>query len=527
MTGYRSEYCYMPSGDAQLYTAVLLPGAGQYPTVIVRTPYVDVLENVDPADVAAQHMNDYRAYLRRGYAVVLQHCRGRGLSSGDCIPYINERQDGLALQAWIRLQPFYNGELYLRGNSYLCTVHFVTAPFADDIRGAVLSVQDQERYNVIYRNGFFKQGLHGDWYVKQYKYKTIRNKAYTVRAFDMLPLTDFPKTVFGEEPSDLVQCLRSPRRTDPFWQTHEGGTDARGAIDHASIPILMTTGFYDIYTGGIFDQWFGMDETARGMSALVVSPYDHGDRINAQEGIAFPNGQRAEQFGAEYEIDWFDAIRHPDRKMPFEQGKITYYRLFENSWAADAFDPGRRNVTLTLGDRDVSYVYNPYDPPFFKGGLSCNFGGSCYQDAPNSRHDIVSVYTEPFAEDAFVKGKMSAQLTVSSDCEDTCFYVRVSIAEERGDYGLRDDITSLCYQLGDYVPGTDVQLDFNFDEHAFLIRRGQRLRVDIASADNAHYVRHTNMKGLYCEQTTARVAHNTVRLAKSTLTLPVEDTSDE
>ena len=175
MTGYRSEYCYMPSGDAQLYTAVLLPGAGQYPTVIVRTPYVDVLENVDPADVAAQHMNDYRAYLRRGYAVVLQHCRGRGLSSGDCIPYINERQDGLALQAWIRLQPFYNGELYLRGNSYLCTVHFVTAPFADDIRGAVLSVQDQERYNVIYRNGFFKQGLHGDWYVKQYKYKTIRN----------------------------------------------------------------------------------------------------------------------------------------------------------------------------------------------------------------------------------------------------------------------------------------------------------------------------------------------------------------
>ena len=274
-------------------------------------------------------------------------------------------------------------------------------------------------------------------------------------------------------------------------------------------------------------QWFGMDETARSMSALVVSPYDHGDVPNTAEGIVFPSGQRMEQFGTEYEIDWFDAIRHPGRKPPFECGKVTYYRLFENEWATDAFEPGSRNMTLTLGDHDASYVYNPFDPPSFKGGLSCNFGGSCYQDAPDSRYDIISVYTEPFAEDTFVKGKMSARLTVSSDCEDTCFYVRVSIAEERGDYGLRDDITSLCYQLGDYTPGANVQLDFNFDEHAFLIRRGQRLRVDIASADNAHYVRHTNMKGLYCEQTTARVAHNTVCLAQSTLTLPVEETCDE
>ena len=111
MHAYKAEYAYMPSGDALLYTAILLPGEGQHPTVIIRTPYVDALENTDPADAAVQHMNDYRAWLRRGYAVVLQHCRGRGLSSGDCIPYVNERRDGLALQAWIRLQPFYNGEL--------------------------------------------------------------------------------------------------------------------------------------------------------------------------------------------------------------------------------------------------------------------------------------------------------------------------------------------------------------------------------------------------------------------------------
>ena len=118
---------------------------------------------------------------------------------------------------------------------------------------------------------------------------------------------------------------------------------------------------------------------------------------------------------------------------------------------------------------------------------------------------------------------MKAVLNVKSDCEDTCFYVRLSIEKERGDYGLRDDITSLCYQLGSYKPDSVVNLSFSFDEHAFLIRKGERLRIDIASADNDHYVRHTNQKGLYSEQTTAKIAHNTVYLKESYLVLPIEE----
>ena len=175
-----------------------------------------------------------------------------------------------------------------------------------------------------------------------------------------------------------------------------------------------------------------------------------------------------------------------------------------------------------MGEDTVSYTYNPYDPPRFLGGLSCNFGGSCFQAPPHTRHDVVSVYTKPFSADALVKGRMTATLCVASDCEDTCFYVRVSIETQQGDFGLRDDITTLCYQLGDYTPNTPVNLQFTFDEHAFLVRRGQRLRVDIASADAEHYVRHTNQKGLYCEQETAKIAHNTVFLGASRLMLPIE-----
>ena len=117
---------------------------------------------------------------------------------------------------------------------------------------------------------------------------------------------------------------------------------------------------------------------------------------------------------------------------------------------------------------------------------------------------------------------MKGILNVKSDCEDTCFYMRLSIEKEKGDYGLRDDITSLCYQLGDYMPNSYVNLDFSFDEHAFLVKKGERLRIDISSANNEHYVRHTNQKGLYSEMTTAKVARNTVNLEKSCIKLPVE-----
>lgn len=523
MLNYKADFTYVPSGNEKLFTVILLPDSmGKFPVVVIRSPYADKYENEDEENITVGYLNQHIDWLKSGYAVVIQHCRGRGKSSGECIPYINEREDGLALQTWIRKQDFYNGELFLKGGSYLTSVHYVTAPFADDIKGAVFGIQDSERYNACYRNGFFKKALHGSWYVGMYKAKSHMKKNYTIGSFDTLPLKDFTKTVFGEMSEDFDKMLKSPNPTDEFWNTRFGGNDARGATDNAQFPILFTTGFYDIYTGGIFDMWNKMSDDSRNMSALVVSPYNHGDDCDTENSIVFENGKRVEQFGKNYEIEWFDYIRGRNKKSPFETGKITYYRLFENKWATDDFAPANNTMEIKLGENEVSYVYNPYDAPGFKGGLSRCFGGTVFQDKPYSRYDIVTVYTAPFEKDIFVKGKMSARLKVKSDCEDTCFYMRISITKEKGDYALRDDITSLVYQLGDYTPDDEVNLEFSFDEHAFLVKKGEKLRIDIASADNEHYVRHTNNKGLYSVQTAAKIANNTVYLQDSFLILPLD-----
>ena len=512
-------YKYLSNNNADLFTVICLPDdKGTYPTVIYRNPYVDSEETVSEKEICTKKAAEFITWIEHGYAVVFQHCRGRGKSSGDCVPYIYEREDGLFLQRWIREQFFYNGELYLCGGSYTSSVHFVTAPFADDIKGAVLEVQDCERYNCNYRNGFYKVGLHGDWYVHMYKKKSILKKSYTTESYKMLPLADFSKTVFGECAEDFDEILRHPNQSDAFWSTRFGGGEAHDAIKHANIPILLVTGFYDIYTGGIFDMWKCLDENTKSKSALAVHAFDHGGSGEKQP-VNFENGCLKTEF-RNYQISWIDSIRGKNAP-PFEPCKITYYKVFGDRWCCDDFYDASGTRRFQLGEGSVTYKYNPYAPASFEGGLSANFGGNAWQAAPNSRYDIIRLYTKEFEEDVFVKGKIKATLKVSSDCEDTCFYIRLSLCKAEGDYGLRDDINQISNFDASYIPNSKLEMTFCFDEHAFVIQKGEKLRIDISSSAFPLYVPHTNQKGLFSNQTTAKIAENTVILDESYIELPI------
>lgn len=511
---------YLDFNGAQLFTCVCLPkDKGKFPTVILRSPYVDFALELSEGDVSERVLNENKAYLENGYAVVFQHCRGCGKSTGEFVPYIFEREDGLFLQGWIRNQQFYNGELYLVGGSYTASVHYVTAPFAPDIKGAVFEVQDSERYNCNYRNGIYKMGLHGEWYIQMYKKKSIKNKSFVLDSYNTLPLCDMSRSVLGQSAPEFDEVLNHPNKDDEFWQTRNGGSDARGAINNAKIPILLTTGAFDLYTGGVFDMWNSLDKETKEMSALLVHPYDHGGTPMVLP-FEFENGRIKEKYG-EFMVSWLNHIRLGG-KAPFEVGKVTYYKLFD-TWYADDFAPTEKAIELTLGSKEVTYCYNPYAPATFKGGLSANFGGTAYQDPPNSRYDIVSVYTDEFENDLTIKGKMAVRLRVKSTAADTCFYVRISLAKPQGDLGLRDDINQISNLTRSYIPNEEVEMTFSFDELACLVHKGEKLRIDISSSAFPHYVRHTNNKGLFSKQETAKIAYNTVVLEKSKIIIPIED----
>ena len=506
----------------RLYTYGVRPAEGnKCPIVIQRNPYVEERR----VDLAAFEKSQAKN-LARGYAYLVQHCRGCGMSEGDWIPYENERSDGLALLEWARKLPWYNGELFLDGGSYLSSVHWSyldTNP--PDVKGAALSIQEVDRYNIIYRNGFFKIGLHGNWFVKGYKKKNHELKRdKSVRLCDF-PLCEFSRRYWGSAEPAFDNPLAHPQRDDPYWNSDAPGSGAcyRQAFMKSTMPILLRTGFYDIYTEGICGMWRETPRTRLANCALLIDAYDHGGRMaNGMKGTfgEFPGGSRNDEGMST--IDWFDYCRTRKPCANAAPGKVRYYALWENRWVeADSLADGERRVEFPLGEGERSWTYDPKRSlPDFPGSGGICFGGMRKQPKPDFRDDVVSFVLPQIMERLDVRGRTKVVLTVKSDCEDTCFYVRVSVKKPDGGwYLLRDDITSLSANGGDYAPGTMRRVEFRFADHAFRLEKGDQLRVDVASACS-QFAPHGNIKGVQSAVRKPKIAHNSIDAKASIIVFP-------
>jgi predicted acyl esterase len=548
-----------PDGT-DIYTFGMLPETGKCPLVLSRNPYVEE-RRIDTEKFVASTGH----WIEAGYGVVVQHCRGCGMSEGEWVPYHSERDDGLAFLRWIREQPFYNGVLFVEGGSYLASVHFCYLNTCQpDIRGACLDVQDCNRYNILYRNGFFKPALHGNWFIDGYRKKNKRMQRNKDARWTDFPLVEFPLRYFGMHVPELESDIAHPDGDDPYWKDDFlGGGYTLDALTRSRVPTLLRTNWHDIYTGGIFEMWKSLSDEHRAACAMVVGAYQHGDYAADNPGtpVQFPDGAKDALVTAR---EWFDHIRKGTPLARAKKGEVTYYNLWENKWHSgkhltngetelrftlsatdgatlrllagdDAADAGihrgvgtpavgvadARCVTPVAGTPDgITYAYDPRNPATFKGTGCLNFGGMQEQEPPDFRDDVKSFLTAPFERAVDLKGSPELHLVCKSDCEDTCFYVRICIEKANGKtYPVRDDITSLNYhQPVDYVPNTERELVFHFSEYAMRIEKGDKIRLDVTSS-NTQFALHSNIKGKQFLQRETKVARNAIVLGKSYLSL--------
>ncbi|MBR4676177.1 MAG: CocE/NonD family hydrolase [Victivallales bacterium] len=512
----------------RLYTALVRPANVQKgPQVIIRTPYTGSYSDVP------KFSQKFAPYLNAGYGYVLQHCRGCGRSEGDCIPYLNERNDGLDLLAALRKHPFYNGEFFLNGGSYLSAVHYAYLKDKPaDVKGAFLPVMEDNRYNAIYRNGLFKMGLHGSWYAKRmYKKNTLRNKRnFSEESWRILPLSSFCHEVFGEEAS-LSEEMRHPNPDDPFWKTPEGGSEYYGALENLDIPVAIVTAWYDIFTEGVIDMWHRLSPERRARCPLLVTPWSHGWKSGPRNFII---SKADGDVPANVALEWFEHIRKGTPLTFLPEGGVKWFNQFGTKWeTGDDLPYGKNSLRFFLNQGrtldtapktkvELTYTYIPASPATFPGGCCNTFGGMVAQPQPNFRDDVLSFLTEPFAEPVQVCGQSELELHVRSDCPDTCFYARISLVRDGVAYCLRDDICTISQFAPDYVPGQEAVLKMHFCENVLVLEKGTSLRLDISSSAWPHYVPHTNRRGLFCDQTVADIAHNTVLTGSSVLTLHIE-----
>ncbi len=529
------EHMVTAKDGTKLYTLTAVPAKNKkYPVIIQRNPYIK-----NTPEELAFRIKLFKKKDLRGFVLVFQHCRGTGKSEGDFIPYINESSDGQDLLNWVRKQDFYNGEIYLSGGSYGASVHgsYLNTP-QTDIKGIYWAVQDTERYNIIYRNGFLRLQLHSSWYLKMYKINSSIKRKRRAARFNAFPLTGITRDVFGEPAPDYETILLHPDKNDPFWKTPGcGGGEYSNALVNARIPTFFVGSWHDIYITGMLDIWRKLDPEHRKNCVFMITPFEHA-YPNRRKNLAtelFSPGGRPSEYAPVGDLDcfWFKHLRKENDLPHFTKGKITRYVLFGNKWETSE-DVGTDSASIKFylnADRElttavppsgkITYTYDPRDPAAFKGACHGNFGGVQLQDAPNSRQDIISFISAPFTHDQIVEGDFYGKLFVTSSAPDTCFYLRLSVVKNGRAFGLRNEIDSICRTNPDFRPGKEAVIDFKIAAHSFKLSRGDRLRLDISSSCWPYFQLHSNFRGNQALQKSSQIAANTILTGKSFIAIPM------
>ena len=504
----KEDYVAMSDG-VKLYTRSIVPvSVKKCPIIFIRTPYAKALSEA-PLDLGA-YEND--PFIKAGYAMVFQHCRGTGESEGICVPY-QEREDGLTTLEYIRTLDFYKGEIYLKGGSYLSTVHLLylsEKPY--DVKGALLEIQTDRMYFRNYNNGCNYNFCNFEWWM------SMKKREYPTPDFSELyrrPYIDIAKRAVGTDIPEFTVMLKNNEYND-YWQS-DPRTDVVEKID---FPVLFVEGWYDFYIGGMFSMWERLPKNTKSKSAFIVGPYAHDTKMNPR--FEYPNLECG-NLPSDYDVEWFNSIKENRSYKYAKLGYLNYYSIGADAWYSDEYlqdGLSYYRIPFDKTDKGSSYteINYSYDPDseisLFKNK------GLFRSDNVGSLNGVTSLLSEEFYEEKSFLGKIKCHLSVSSDCEDTAFYLCVNLVEEGHSYPLTEAISTLSNFYPKYIPGKEVVLDIETTPIAFTAKVDAKIRIDIASAGGM-YLPHANVKGHFAMVTETKIASNTVNLGESYIDIPI------
>lgn len=548
----------------QLYTSVIKPQEkGKFPIVLIRNPYSvrgGTQETVDDL-LNGPLKTELTDFIENGYCLVIQHCRGTGSSEGEHVHSLKECDDACDTLDWIRRQDFYAKEIYRFGGSYLGFTSLVDAKMHhEDVKGAVVYAPCMW-FDLSQVNGVFDIGWRGLWTATMES--TCAEKKGEINKdlnmFRTFPQRDWGKLLVGHEDYMFTINNAHPFHDDPFWRSPEApGFEIYESLETLQIPTLFISGWFDVFTMSNQKAWNEMiPKEIRSKCAMIIHPYGHSTNHIQEQWAAFEmDGSEMTTLSQHYAVNWFNHLRVGEPLQNVKEGQIVFFpEAGQNKWYYEKgpLSEGEEmktyflNIGRVLGDvpdktEEITFLYNPYNPAIFvspceRANGAPGFARSKYepfdpimqeQDVPNSRYDIISFTGKKITEHCFVKGAIRGRLIVKSDCEDTCFYVRVCIVKDGVTYGVRDDIRTLCHELGDYVPGETVNLDFEMTPIVWELFPGDELRVDVSSSCFPHFAPHTNVKAAaQADVEHPKYAHNTILCGKSYITVPICENLDD
>jgi putative CocE/NonD family hydrolase len=457
--------------------------------ILERTPYGKTVvsrSELSVAEPTPKSRAEVAAFfVRRGYVVIYQDCRGRYGSQGEFVKYLSDGKDGFDTCAWILRQPWCDGKIGTMGLSY--AAHTQGALGCAGAPGVAAMFLDSGGFANAYQGGI-RQG--GAFELKQVTWalpaamespqvtrdpvRLAALKAVDLRAwFARMPWKKGQSPLSGApEYEDYVWEQWEHGTFDGYWK--QLGIWAEGYYDQfVDAPMVHMSGWYDPYPRTATANYMGLSRRKRGPVRLIIGPWTHGDRTLTYAGdvdfgpAATLDANLATNF-LTLRLRWFDAWLKGERNGVQAEPPVRIFVMGGGSgrrnaagrlehggrWRAERDWPlpdtrevvfhlhgdGRLAETPPAADAaPLTYDFDPDRPvptiggtvtsgkPVMVGGAfdqveGPRFFGSRQPYLPlAARPDVLVFQSEPLAHDMEVTGAITARLTVASDRPDTDF----------------------------------------------------------------------------------------------------------
>jgi uncharacterized protein len=520
LPAHRDVMVAMRDGVHLATDVYLPPGGGPLPVVLMRTPYDKGAER--SVSLAAQG-------VARGYAVVLQDCRGRFASQGANLPFSGESLesfDGHDTLAWVRSQRWSNGKIGTVGGSATGITQLFLAPGAGrELVCQHISVAPPSLYHeMVYPGGIFHNHLLEAW---------------------------FSFTHFQPQ---AVEIWRDHPTYDDYWKKY----DMRARAAEVAVSAVHVGGYFDIFAAGtisafrLYQQGSGR---ARNAQKLVLGPWTHAPMIEHSGVLRFRGADRPPGPIAD-EWAWFDhhlrgAANGIDRTSP-----VTYYVMGDvdnpgaagNAWRqAKQWPPASVKPTVFHlhhdgslarpvpgNDPPRSYVSDPADPCPTIGGLQFFAGitiGTQDQRPLESRADVLVFSSPPLQHVLEVTGAPVVKLWISSEAVDADFFVKlcdvypdgrsINVSEGQLRARFRESFERPVLMR----PGEVYPLTIEMAPTSIAFNKGHRLRVLVSSSSSPGFAVNPQTGESFLSQAPGKRARHTVHLdaeRPSQIILPVD-----
>ena len=526
----------MPLRDGvRLATDVYLPSpAGRHPVIVIRSPYGG----------CATRSEDAQEFARQGLGMVIQDCRGTGLSEGEADLWRQERDDAEDFFHWLAEQPWFNGNLVTNGESYPGAAQWQAARVGHPgMKGLTPHNAPLDIHGCYYYGGTYGYSLGVFWaFGMLARRRKVELKTPSREICAMLPLRELD-TKLGFEPWPLWRDWIDHPGRDPNWAR----ADAFADIGKVTAPAYITGGWFDIFIqqtlrGFAALRQSGGSEAARRFTRCCIEPLDHDMRTGEVDyGHGHLNGIIAIRNRFMRNI-----LTHPDRDPLPDQPIMRFFVMGSNRWAeSDTWPlPNTRETPLYLtatgaansilgrgglsfappgdaGTPSDTFIYNPLDPvPTLGGnnlGHSATPPGQREQSAIERRADVLVYTSAPLERDLDVIGHIRARLFVATSAPDTDFTVKLcDVTPDGRSYNVCDGILRARYRNGPETPATDTEpgqvytFDIDCGVTAMTFLKGHRIRVQVSSSNFPRFDRTPNTGARFGTADQMRIAHQQV-----------------